>query len=294
MFSPELTVGDLLTASAVLLSAAGLLASLRKDRRLRRREFAKGVRDSAARTVARLDRWREIALQLFDNLHETATSIDSEFLKNRDVIATRDAFWLSAIKAQNTTIGLIRSEEIELSYCELYGYDPRIYDLFCGATEGLRRIQKIIFLDLLSRTQADIAWAEDAVRSAELGNRIRSSLAHCRETMDTAMGQTLESFRFGMLRLVQASDHDVFERRVTLPSPDRLAIPSQSELSLFGGWDGLPNLPENAEVCDYGPMNKVPNEATLRNEEHTWSLPVEVPRYDIGRLPANPPLEADG
>jgi hypothetical protein len=60
MFDPQLTVGDLITAIAVLVSAVGILVELRKDRDLRRKELADKVRRSAGLIVAKLDRWRQL------------------------------------------------------------------------------------------------------------------------------------------------------------------------------------------------------------------------------------------
>ena len=76
MFNPEFSVGDILTAMAVLVSAIGILAELRKDRLLRRKELADRVRRSAGLIVAKADRWKQLSLHFFDELQSIITDAD--------------------------------------------------------------------------------------------------------------------------------------------------------------------------------------------------------------------------
>ena len=62
MDTATVTIGDLLTAFAVLISAAGILIELRKDRILRQKELADRVRRSAGLVAAKADRWRQLSV----------------------------------------------------------------------------------------------------------------------------------------------------------------------------------------------------------------------------------------
>jgi uncharacterized protein (UPF0218 family) len=80
-WNPELKIGDFLTALSVLVALGGFLYLWVKDRRLRRREYADRIRRAAAETVAGLDRWRQLALSLYDTIQPLITDSDVMVLR---------------------------------------------------------------------------------------------------------------------------------------------------------------------------------------------------------------------
>jgi hypothetical protein len=98
MFNPEVSVGDLLTAVAVLVSAIGILTELRKDRLLRRKELSDRVRRSTGIIITKADRWKQLSLRFFDELQPIITDADVLLVKEQDVVTARDFFWREALR----------------------------------------------------------------------------------------------------------------------------------------------------------------------------------------------------
>jgi asparagine synthetase A len=65
MFNAQVHVADLVAVGAALIAAVAILAALAKDRALRKKEIVDRVRQSAALVIAKLDRWKQVALQAF-------------------------------------------------------------------------------------------------------------------------------------------------------------------------------------------------------------------------------------
>lgn len=68
-FKREITIGDMLTSASILLSIFALLLSWSQSRALEKREQANEVRNAAAETLAKFERWQEISMSIFDDIH---------------------------------------------------------------------------------------------------------------------------------------------------------------------------------------------------------------------------------
>jgi hypothetical protein len=222
MFNPEISVGNLVAVVAAVISAAAILAALAKERALRKKELADRVRQATALVIAKLDRWKQIALQTFDQLQTAATEADGHLVAGRDEISTRDAFWKQVVTTQAALAKCVLEEEIEIAYSNLYGYDPRIHELFTGAVARLRHIESLVFLQVLNRTQNDILTLRSdenrEVFSAQLGNRLRITLAESRSLLEEHMEAVLTAFRNGMMAIVCASDEELVNRKIAIPA----------------------------------------------------------------------------
>jgi|SRR4028119_118510 hypothetical protein len=217
MFEAKLTVGDLLTALAILVSAIGILAELRKDRELKRKEIADRVRRSAGLIVAKVERWMQLSRHLFNEIHPLITDADALLVKDADIVKVRDYFWreLSTLRANITK--RIMEEQIEVAYSDLYGYDPRVHELFNGVVDRLRLVDDRVFIGLLQQTQEDILSQEESSQpfsSAALGNTLRSSGELFARRAHDLMENIIAPFRAEMARLVYASDDDIASRRM--------------------------------------------------------------------------------
>jgi len=147
------------------------------------------------------------------------TDTDIIATTKHDLIEARDFWWRSAIAARSTVNRIILDEQIELAYAELYGYDASVRDLFTQAIGALRRSDETIFGQLMVYTQRDLLGQkrkERELRSAELGNRLRVSCAEARERLSIVFEDILSPMRLEMLKLINASDDDLFAKRVTL------------------------------------------------------------------------------
>jgi hypothetical protein len=243
MFDPQLTVGDLITAIAVLVSAVGILVELRKDRDLRRKELADKVRRSAGLIVAKLDRWRQLSQHFFNQAHTLITDTDVLLVREQNIINARDFLWkeLFALKADADKRKM--DEQIEASYADLYGYDPRIHDLFAGVTERLRKIDALIFQEFVQQSQDNVLDLEEARKpfvTAILGNMLRRTAASFAAESDALTEEVLGPFRGEMVRLVNASDADIAARRFVVRSSAEVLpeIPVSLQPSFFRSASG--------------------------------------------------------
>lgn len=78
---------------------------------------------------------------------------------------------------------------------------------------ALRRRDELAFGQLMIRTQRDVLGRkpkEGDLKSAELGNLLRASCAEARERLSIAFEDILLPIRSEMLKLINASDGDLF------------------------------------------------------------------------------------
>jgi hypothetical protein len=275
MFNSEVSVGNLVAIAAALISAIAVLASLTKERVLRKKELADQVRRSAALVVAKLDRWKQIASQSFDQLEMAATEADGLIVSKCDEVTTRDFFWKQVVAAQASLAKSILEEEIEVAYSNLYGYDPRIHELFTVAVARLRQISGLVFLQVLNRTQNDILTVrasskQQIVLSAQLGNKLRRSLAQSRSVLEEHMESVLTEFRKGMTAIVCASDDALVRRSIAIPLPS--ILPSFDSLQQHIYSVPADDLKSCHAIFESSQSSKF-GSATL----HPWPFGVEFP-----------------
>jgi len=67
---------ELIPSLAILVGFAGLIYAWHKDRLLRRKEYADQVRRAASLVTAKLERWAELALRLYEELQPLITETD--------------------------------------------------------------------------------------------------------------------------------------------------------------------------------------------------------------------------
>src|SRR5260370_40419553 len=73
-FDSTVSVANLVALFAVLVSLSTLLVSTRKDRKLRKTQYADQIRSAAAGLTAKLGRWRDLAHGLFEEIQPVTTS----------------------------------------------------------------------------------------------------------------------------------------------------------------------------------------------------------------------------
>jgi hypothetical protein len=232
MFNAEVSVGNVIAVGAVLISAAGVIATLAKERALKTKELADKVRQSAALIAAKLDRWKQLGVHSFNLLQAAATDADGLLVEKDDQILTRDFFWKEVVSAQSDLVRRVLEEEIEIAYSDLFGYDPKVHELYTEAIKSLREIQRLIFIQVLNRTQSEILEVSRGSRgkfmSAQLGNRLRYRLAESQELLEGAMELIVGKFRIMMSTLICSPDEVLVKRSFRLP--DVGSFPTLEEL----------------------------------------------------------------
>lgn len=215
-FVGEITIGNIVTALSVLLSAAALAYGWRKDREFQRRQYADHVRRAAGVIAAKLERWPAIALQFIDAVQPLALEVDRLVaLGEPDERARHDL--LRGLYEQRAIVNQrINSEEIESAYVDLYGYDPRIHELFDGAVGRLRAIDARSFARVHDLARGDAAAG---VVAGAPGQTLQSSFMELAREYERDTNAVVEAFRAEMIELILASDEAILRRAVPFSPP---------------------------------------------------------------------------
>jgi hypothetical protein len=221
IFDPIVSIGNFISALAIAATAAGILVNLRKDRALRRKEYADKIRRSAAMIMAKVDRWQQLSLQLFSEIQPFLARTDMLLLEEREPRKADDFFWCQCVDVHIAIARRIMDEQIEIAYSELFGYDPRFHSLFTTAVQSLREIDRRLVNAFLLEAQRDIlAEPEDRVFvSTRLGNKLRARSESFATNTQRSMGCVLDEFQSEVLKLIQASDAEIVNRAVDIASP---------------------------------------------------------------------------
>lgn len=232
MFTPKITVGNLMTILTVVISVVSLIRAWSKDRKHKQSESAGRIRQRAGLVIAKIERFRDISSSLFDELQVTITEADAKLARGTDVIETRDFFWKELWVLRRAVSRRIIDEQIQIAYADLYGYDHRVHKLYVGAIRRLETIDDLIFQMLLNETQSNIlsldrlsTEIETTFHSAQLGNLLRTICARIENVFRASMDKVVEAFRKEFARLLEATDLEIMKRRVSLGNPDDL-VPS--------------------------------------------------------------------
>jgi hypothetical protein len=141
----EITIGNLLTAVSVLISAAALAYGWRKDRQLRRTEHADRIRRAAGVVAAKLERWQSVVLQVFDEVQPLLLDLERATDLQENVASVRYGLLRGLYELRAAASQRIFAEQLETAYIDLYGYDPRIHDLFLTAVRQLQELDERAF-----------------------------------------------------------------------------------------------------------------------------------------------------
>jgi hypothetical protein len=218
-------IKDILTAVSIIVSIIALLYAWYKDRLLRKKEYADRIRRATSLVTAKLERWKELALRFFEDIQPLITDTDMMLTKEQNNIAARDHLWRGLVATHAESTRRILDEQIEISYSELYGYDSRIRLLFIGTIQLLKQIEHSTFTKVLYATQANVAKLETVkgqIYSAQLGNTLRYSCGNIALELGTAIDDVLNPFRAEIMKLIEASDSDIVNKRVYISSPDKV------------------------------------------------------------------------
>jgi len=219
---PGISVGNLLTTISVIVAIASLLVIWKKDRQLRKREYADRIRHAAARTATALDRLRILALRFYEDIQPLLTDADVLLTKDTDPISTRDFLWRNLVAARATSSQRISDEKVEIEYVDLYGYDPRIQPSFTSVVRRLKTADQNSYDQLLQLTQQDILRMESVrppYESAQLGNALRATCSKVVAELERKLEGILVPFRQEMIDLISASDDSIVGKKLTLLSP---------------------------------------------------------------------------
>jgi hypothetical protein len=210
---------ELIPSLTILVAFAGLIYAWQKDRLWRRKEYADRIRKAASLVTAKLERWVELAVRLYEELQPLITETDVLLAKEQNAIATRDYFWRELTALRVDTSRRILDEQIEIAYADLYGFDDRIRELFLTAVGLLKETDGAVYTKLLEDTQSDVLDFADhkgKVDSADLGNTLRRTCARLGKELEVSLREILNPFREEMIALMKTSDSQLYEKSFNL------------------------------------------------------------------------------
>jgi hypothetical protein len=232
---PKVTVGDLLTAGTVVIAAITLFLSWRGERKARDRERANAVRTAASETLAKLERWQELAMFFYQEIQPLFIDV-SDMLspKSFDLANARDALWKGLTNCRAGTQQRILTENIELAYVGLQVYDSRVYAAIGRLMECLRGIDNEVYGSFIEY------GAQDAVQNlidqaeryepAMLGNALRETAEEHAHALRDRSSSEIAPMRAFLLECIARDDQDLLRRRGPheLPSPGPMMQPSHT------------------------------------------------------------------
>ncbi len=215
-FDPVVSLGTLITAASVLIGAASLVWTWLKDRRLREREYADRIRRAAITALVGLERWRELALGLYDDIQPLLTDADGMLVEKQDIVQTRDMLWRALLAARRDASRQFTFEHLESTYQDLYVHDPSFHARFAEALDQLKTRDRAAFTRLQLETQRVIVEMHGSARpfdSADLGNRLRSAVRDVAAALSDETATAVLPFRHAVLGLIRLSDREIIRRR---------------------------------------------------------------------------------
>jgi hypothetical protein len=212
---------------SIILSLAGFLYGWYQDIRLRETDQANKVRNAAAITSAKLERWEEVSLSFFNEIQPAFVQASKKFAENYDSVAARDYLWEEMDTKRQVIFGKLLDEDIETAYVNLYGYRPEMRPLFRNTMNRMRSYEESMFSQLHADTESIILYdfgdhADDYrsgkmnYETAQMGNALRAVA----ETSRSAYQQQIEDGLFCvqdfLAGLVLKSDSELVHRDFTV------------------------------------------------------------------------------
>jgi hypothetical protein len=221
-FDETIKAGDLLASLSVMVSVGTLIYAFRKDRIQHRRDRANSLRQASALMLARMERWREVALALYDDIQVPLTEADGEAVRGDAIGLVRDKLWRDVAACRAELLKWLHAEELELSFAEAIAFDPNLNSLFRDAVALLKAEERAHFDALqwgLQRQVLAIGGIGRVPQEAELGNRLRFVAAAVQERFDESSKELADHFRKEVAKLLQAKDADLVPvLKVQLPT----------------------------------------------------------------------------
>jgi hypothetical protein len=221
-FDTSINVGNILTVVTILVSVSALLLSLAKDRRTRERDLADRVRGAAAKTLAKLERWQELALAYYEDVRPTFVDTSELLARDFDPPAARDALWRALEDARLGSLQRIRDEEIETAYVDLYAFNVSVYERFRSTLARLKAVDQRLYGSFVEAAQHPVlAEAENKANytPANLGNKLRAIGEHFKRQLDAALASEIEPLRSFLASIIAMNDQQLLHSRTSEAEP---------------------------------------------------------------------------
>ena len=214
-----ISFGHLLTSVSIMISIVALLYGWSKDIGQRRVEQADEIRNAAAQALAKVQRWEELSLSLFEEIQPTLVAT-TELVRDEGGEKAGDYLWREWYASRQRMRFRILEEEIETAYVGLYGYHPEVRQLFVTARDSLQKKEEAMFYGVTVRTDSIVRNAKSGpnFQTAALGNKLRQVVGRYQERYEEQLDHEFHCLEDFLIGLVDTSDEDLINRR-TKPTP---------------------------------------------------------------------------
>ncbi len=216
----QLEPSHYITILSILASLLTFYLGWRKERRFARRQQADQIRLAAASLIAKLERWREITLSLFDEVQAglvEASELAARNPSNLDFMAARDFLWKEICRCRAAVRRQIIVENIQTSHADLIAYCPGSRLQFLEVYAILNTAEEANFQRFLDETQSVVlGYRKSAApyHSAQLGNDLRDCATRTRERFIMALTPVLGEAIATLNIMIHRKDEDlIFDRR---------------------------------------------------------------------------------
>ncbi len=212
-FDPTIKLSDILTSLSFILAVLALVFSRQKDRTTARQAQVSEARTVLATSLRKLERWRDVAASVFDDMQPSLVQTTEIWAKNGDVAAARDYLWT---EVNNILAGIARTiarEQIKVAHVELYRISHDLPNHYREALTALTQLSTRSMGRLMLETQAVVLSFTKAAPpwvTAEMGNALREAVAPLKVEFLEQVEQTLGPLRERILHSLEKSEADTW------------------------------------------------------------------------------------
>ena len=125
--------------------------------------------------------------------------------------------------SRNVQSRRLRTEEIEVAYVDLFGYDPRIHALFSEAVVRLHDSTRETYDLVLETTQhatlSLVKPTEGNFLSGALGNELRTVCGDLAEDLHLTLGYVTSALATELMTVATAPDRAIVDRKLPIRDP---------------------------------------------------------------------------
>jgi hypothetical protein len=215
-FERNISVGDLLTSISVLIAALGLLWQLAKDHDLERQKQANEIRSAAAKTLAAIERWRDVSLLIFEQGQPLFVETSERLRTADDIEIARDYLYKSLTMAHLTVQEKLSDEKVQTAYVELFKFHPSMRSYFSKIAIDLQSAERQMFNALLADTQSVVLASDPKSvksNSAVLGNVLRIEARKVKDDYLASTSSVLKPAEEFLSTLILKTDRELLDQK---------------------------------------------------------------------------------
>jgi hypothetical protein len=217
---------------SLIIALATLFVTIYKEIQTRKQTRAEAVRGAAAKTLSKLQRWRELALWYYSDVQPLFVTSSEMLLTDFNVQKARDFLWTNLASVRIKSAERITDECLEQSYVELSSYYPGMYEVFSKTLQTMKAVDEGRYADLQEVCQADVLGTGKVdpkqYFSASLGNKLRTSCGAVRQLSEQQLTMIAEPIQNALVQIIKMTDSQLAGKKpqIQIGSPQQEEFPN--------------------------------------------------------------------